>query len=393
MKTNIITATALVSTIVITGCDDSSNGSDSQPINPQIREVSINVLKKDLVDMGIATQEQIDYDRDAIMCGYNLTVSDERGEHTKENICLQENYTATVDVAGAGGVVIDYPESEFGPIYKEYHLDGSADIGKHDSSVTVTMSNTTFAYVTLDDSLDIYSATLDEKNLYEGNGYTYGYIKKNAQLALETRVGPVTDTVYFVVAQQTKYSVHFDETGTVIIRDGFGVPVEMPIVDPVINSSDIVGAEVVSFGYDGITNLRINAVGAKATMPIKPNSTKTLADFSIKKEGLRGSTFHAPIEMEIGLGMYVNIYLGDSCSHTDPKTYTYMIDTGEVYKQSTQTLAYSDWNAFVSENGGEIVKLCSELPMGNFYLRMNPANEEGNGPNTDLEFAITKWGL
>ena len=360
--------------------DDHTSHPTPEPI--ETRQVTLTVLQKNMQPM---TVNQLDYDRGAILCGYDIKVSDARGEYTKHDVCIADGQTDIFDVSGTGEITIDYPEVSNEHIYSEFHLDGSAQIDIYDTSVTVTMTNTEFTYVTLDHSNDIYQASINNFPLFDDEQFAYAYIKNNATLQIDSRLGEISDKVQHEVGIHYQYQLDISEDGNIIIDDKFGQPTPMPIISPVISSSDMVGAEIVAITAQGHTAIQINNEGAKAALNVERDNE--LEDYSEKvREGIN-TKFVAPFDIEKGYGMYINIYLGESCSSTDPQTYSYHIDSGEVIKQSNAAIIYPTWHDFVEALGDEEVRLCTEVPTGNFFLRMNPT-----GSNSHATFNIYQWG-
>ncbi|CAH1608382.1 hypothetical protein ACPV4O_20310 [Vibrio owensii] len=385
---------AILGALTLVGCD--SDDSSSSPIDNQSRMVEVSVLQKEVGDMNATS---FTYAIDSVKDGYTVVIDelDDGGDNkTKTGYQITDGgYVQDIEVVGAAKITIYHPDAVVtDEIMSNYYLDGSAQIGAHESEVTVTMKNERFAQVTLDDSSDIYKATLNDEVMFNapnGEAWKYGFVAKDSVLAMDTRVGLLTDTVEIETGRRYSYAVVVDENGNIRIDDKWRNGDMPQPSDPVVDSKDVLGAQIVGWDIDtGATHLYING----KVVYDRNDKAVTAPSITQPADGSLLNVYKWNVDVEQGYGMHVDIYIGEKCWVDSIK---YHVDSGDFYYHTPAdganigTFIGSSWeDVITSEYGEEAVPFCSELPMGNFYLRMSASDKNYQSNFTVNSYSITK---
>ncbi|WP_210498796.1 hypothetical protein [Vibrio crassostreae] len=398
-----ILVTAVLGALTLTGCNDDDSPQPS-PEN-QARNVSVSVLTKQTGEMGVAAAESYNYNLPAIKDGYTVVIDeldDGGSSRTIEGFTIEDGmYYEDLRVVGEASISIYHPEFlQKQDVYEDYVLNGSANIGKYDDSVTVSMINKRFTQVTLEgDTTDIHGAKLNDESLFIGEasyigvqndesnlpaeGWVYAFVDKESELVVDTRDGVFTDVVENNAGVRYSYAVSINEEGKVVIdekwKDG-----DINPADPVVSSSDMVGNELKGWDLEtGAARVEVSGVANGITTP------------SISKGVTRGKALHEfnwNVDVEKGYGMYINIYLNNKCTVSSGGQLIYFVDQGVFTKAEDKDygnpVAHSWEELMTTEYATSIVSTCTELPMGNFFLRTSPEDD-----NHGLVFNVNEYSF
>ena len=375
---------------ILSGCDSDESAPDTKPVEDQPRLVDISILQETVGDM---SAQSIVW-QTAETQNYTVVIDelDDGGEtRTIKGVTITES-TYPIEVIGAAEVRIFHPNYNSGEaIYSGYALDGFTSIGAHQTSTSVSMNNERFSHIVVHNNGDTYGARINGKNaIYDDQDFYHGYVIGESTLAVDTREGVIARNPEGVAAKRYQYELVTNETGGIDLKDRWGNGDIQEPVDPAVDSKNVVGATIIGSNLDtGETVLYINGKNSALSSPsiaLPVERATTLGQYSWN------------VDIETGYGQYVNIYLNGSCKSSDGGHIVFDVDNNKFYSNdgANETIGYS-WDDVIgnedlgippSKYADDVVSVCTEFPIGNFYLRLSPEDM-----NYGASFSIYSYNI
>lgn len=279
---------AIITVLSMTAC--SSDDDSAQPVEEQIRTVSISTNLKEISDIGTmddgvpvkVTRDSKGYAHFLRTDGYTLSVKDSvDGYGIDYEIEIDITEPLEIDIVGAAEVQIlpnqVSPASAGQAIesYKYYSVESAVEtISRDDVQFNIEVENKSFSIVTTDinDNIEYINSTINSDRfgvvgekcieseqpncpltrpadgvppVMTESGYLYAYYNTDSAVLFTATTGQaVSDEIDYQPKQHVNYTINLDgDTGEIIIKDPEFDPIEVGA--PVITDKQLFGGKII----------------------------------------------------------------------------------------------------------------------------------------------------